>query len=188
MSNYSYVVSHSNVSILLTTLFNRTNPPFVADIKDKNSFPTHASDTRCWLSTHAYRELIKVGYSSRNDCRRYAPRNHPPEKGRARPFNDIWATAHVSAQQLANAVTLTEQLALSRTRSLPATCHPLNRKMKKYVPTPIAAETFSNFISGTDTVRRPELFEHFAYRLKTLDFYFRGTIWGNQKIEWVLRT
>ena len=42
MSNYSYVVSRSNVSILLTTLSNRTNPPFVANIKDENSIP----DTR----------------------------------------------------------------------------------------------------------------------------------------------
>ncbi len=37
MSNYSYIVSRSNVSILLTTLSNRTNPPFVANIKDENS-------------------------------------------------------------------------------------------------------------------------------------------------------
>lgn len=36
MSNYSYVVSRSNVSILLTTLSNRTNPLFVANIKDEN--------------------------------------------------------------------------------------------------------------------------------------------------------
>ena len=42
MSNYSYVVSRSNVSILLTTLSNRTNPLFVANIKDENSIP----DTR----------------------------------------------------------------------------------------------------------------------------------------------
>ena len=39
MSNYSYVVSRSNVSILLTTLSNRTNPPVVANIKDENSIP-----------------------------------------------------------------------------------------------------------------------------------------------------
>ena len=37
MSNYSYVVSRSNVSILLTTLLNRTNPLFVANIEDENS-------------------------------------------------------------------------------------------------------------------------------------------------------
>lgn len=37
MSNYSYVVSRANVSILLTTLSNRTNPLFVANTKDENS-------------------------------------------------------------------------------------------------------------------------------------------------------
>ena len=69
-------------------------------------------------------------------------------------------------------LTRREQLALQATlRATHApTCHPrppsLNRKMKKYAPTPIAAELFPNFISGTDTVRRPELFEQFCVPIK----------------------
>ena len=63
-------------------IFNRTNPPIVAKIKDcKNCthakfaqfsnnwqrffFPTHVCDTGCQSLTHAYRKLIKVGHSSR---------------------------------------------------------------------------------------------------------------------------
>lgn len=62
-------------------IFNRTNPPIVAKIKDcencthakfaqfsnnwQRFFPTHACDTSCQSLTHVYRKLIKVGYSSR---------------------------------------------------------------------------------------------------------------------------
>lgn len=57
-------------------IFNRTNPPIVAKIKDYENcthakfaqfsnnrqrfFPTHVCDTNCQSLTHAYRKLIKV--------------------------------------------------------------------------------------------------------------------------------
>lgn len=68
---------------------------------DSIFFPTHVCDTSCQSLTHAYRELIKVGYSSRNDYRRYAPRNHPPNQEDPSSVHDIWATIHMSSQQLA---------------------------------------------------------------------------------------
>lgn len=62
-------------------IFNRTNPPIVAKIKDcenythakfaqfsnnwQRFFPTHVRDTSCQSLTHVYRKLIKVGHSSR---------------------------------------------------------------------------------------------------------------------------
>lgn len=62
-------------------IFNRTNPPIVAKIKDYENcthakfaqfsnnwqrfFPTHACDTSCQSLTQVYRKLIKVGHSSR---------------------------------------------------------------------------------------------------------------------------
>lgn len=62
-------------------MFNRTNPPIVAKIKDcencthakfaqfsnnwQRFFPTHVCDTSCQSLTHVYRKLIKVGHSSR---------------------------------------------------------------------------------------------------------------------------
>lgn len=62
-------------------IFNRTNPPIVAKIKDYENcthakfaqfsnnrqrfFPTHICDTSCQSLTHTYRKLIKVGHSSR---------------------------------------------------------------------------------------------------------------------------
>ena len=62
-------------------IFNRTNPPIVAKIKDcencthakfaqfsnnwQRFFPIHVCDTSCQSLTHAYRKLIKVGHSSR---------------------------------------------------------------------------------------------------------------------------
>ena len=55
---------------------------------DSIFFPTHVCDTSCQSLTHAYRKLIKVGYSSHS---RY----------RARLSHDIWATIHMSSQQLA---------------------------------------------------------------------------------------
>lgn len=62
-------------------IFNRTNPPIVAKIKDYENcthakfaqfsnnwqrfFPTHVCDTSCQSLTHAHRKLVKVGNSSR---------------------------------------------------------------------------------------------------------------------------
>ena len=62
-------------------IFNRTNPPIVAKIKDcencthakfaqfsnnwQRFFPTHVCDTSCQSLTHAYRGTVMVGYSSR---------------------------------------------------------------------------------------------------------------------------
>lgn len=68
---------------------------------DSVFFPTHVCDTSCQSLTHAYRKLIKVGHSSRNDYRRYAPRNHPPNQEDPSSVHNIWATIHMSSQQLA---------------------------------------------------------------------------------------
>lgn len=62
-------------------IFNRTNPPIVAKIKDcencthakfaqfsnnwQRFFPTHVCDISCQSLTHVYRKPIKVGHSSR---------------------------------------------------------------------------------------------------------------------------
>ena len=56
-----------------------------------------------------------------------------------------------------------EPLTLQRAHSRPLA---LNRKMKKYTPTPIAAELFPNFISDVGEVSRPELFEQFCVPIK----------------------
>lgn len=61
-------------------IFNRTNPPIVAKIKDcencthakfaqfsnnwQRFFPTHVCDTSCQSLTHAHRGTVMVGYSS----------------------------------------------------------------------------------------------------------------------------
>ena len=73
-------------------IFNRTNPPIVAKIKDYENythakfaqfsnnwqrfFPTHIRDTSCQSLTYAYRKLIKVGHSSR--CMLTRPRSSKP--------------------------------------------------------------------------------------------------------------
>ena len=73
-------------------IFNRTNPPIVAKIKDcencthakfaqfsnnwQRFFPTHVCDTSCQSLTHAYRKLIKVGHSSRCSLTRSSQPRH----------------------------------------------------------------------------------------------------------------
>lgn len=54
---------------------------------DSVFFPTHVCDTSCQSLTHAYRKLIKVGHSSRCMLTRLR--------------SNIWATIHMSSQQLA---------------------------------------------------------------------------------------
>ena len=210
MSNYSYVVSRSNVSILLTTLSSRTNPPFVANIKDKNS-ARHAPAITIVNNWHT---SIAHSYGRvRHNAARAASFLKPPSRRRGEiALSAQWYMSnhsYVLAQlvnlrksairckhtrlqlvhlpqkvtysrnprallTIVNPIHLTrrEQLALQatlRTTHAP-TCHhrplTLNRKMKKYTPTPIAAELFPNFISGTGTVRRPELFEQFCVPIK----------------------
>lgn len=68
---------------------------------DSVFFSTHVCDTSCQSLTHAYRGTVMVGHSSRNDYRRYAPRNHPPNQEDPNPVHDIWAIIHMSSQQLA---------------------------------------------------------------------------------------
>ena len=102
MSNYSYVVSRSNVSILLTTLSNRTNPLFVANIKDENSFPTHASDNNSQSLTHVYRALIRSG-SSQRGSRRVVPQTTLPKKGedcivRSMTYEQPFIRSHATCQ------------------------------------------------------------------------------------------
>lgn len=78
-------------------IFNRTNPPIVAKIKDyencthakfaqfsnnwQHFFPTHVCDTSCQSLTHAYRKLIKVGHSSRCALTR-SRSSKPPSQSR----------------------------------------------------------------------------------------------------------
>ena len=156
----------------------------------KTQFPTHVSDNHSQSLTHVYRAPIRSG-SSQRGSRRVVPQITLPKKGRRlhRLRNDIWAIIHTFSRNLStcaippfvaniqdcNLCTLlrTRQLAHSPEGSEPLTLQlahsrplPLNRKMKKYTPTPIAAELFPNFISGTDTVRRPELFEQFCVPIK----------------------
>ena len=80
-------------------MFNRTNPPIVAKIKDcencthakfaqfsnnwQRFFPTHVCDTSCQSLTHAYRKLIKVGHSSRCMLTRSRSSKPPSRHGRA---------------------------------------------------------------------------------------------------------
>lgn len=98
-------------------IVNRTNPPIVAKIKDcencthakfaqflnnwQRFFPTHVCDTSCQSLTHAYRKLIWSGtrYAARSRAR--VPRNHPPNQEDPSSVHDIWATIHMSSQQLA---------------------------------------------------------------------------------------
>ena len=68
---------------------------------DSVFFPTHVCDTSCQSLTHVYRGTVMVGHSSRNDYRRYAPRNHPPSQEDPSSVHDIWVTIHMSSQQLA---------------------------------------------------------------------------------------
>ena len=80
-------------------IFNRTNPPVVAKIKDYENcthakfaqfsnnwqrfFPTHVCDTSCQSLTHAYRKHIKVGHSSR--CTLTRSRSSKPSSQSRRP-------------------------------------------------------------------------------------------------------
>lgn len=100
-------------------IFNRTNPPIVAKIKDYENctrakfarfsnnwqrfFPTHVSDTSCQSLTHAYRKLIKVGHSSRCMLTRSRSSKPPSQSRRASAClsHDIWIVTHMLSQQLA---------------------------------------------------------------------------------------
>ena len=80
-------------------IFNQTNPPIVAKIKDYENcthakfaqfsnnwqrfFPTHVCDTSCQSLTHAYRKLIKVGHLSR--CALTRSRSSKPPSQSRRP-------------------------------------------------------------------------------------------------------
>lgn len=80
-------------------IFNRTNPPIVAKIKDCKFirmqnlhnfrtidsvfFSTHVCDTSCQSLTHAYRKLIRVGHSSR--CALPRSRSSKPPSQSRRP-------------------------------------------------------------------------------------------------------
>ena len=98
-------------------IFNRTNPPIVAKIKDCKFirmqnlhnfrtigsvfFPTHVSDNHSQSLTHAYRKLIRSGTRHAACSRARVPRNHHPNQEDPSSVHDIWATIHMSSQQLA---------------------------------------------------------------------------------------
>lgn len=68
---------------------------------DSVFFPTHVCDTSCQSLTHAYRKLIKVGHSSRCMLTRSRSSKPPFQTRRPSSVHDIWATIHMSSQQLA---------------------------------------------------------------------------------------
>ena len=98
-------------------IFNRTNPPIVAKIKDcKNC--THAKFAqfsnnwqRFFRRTFAIQVVnhwpTPIANSLRSGTRHAAhsharvPRNHPPNQEDRVPRSNIWATIHMSSQQLA---------------------------------------------------------------------------------------
>lgn len=102
-------------------IFNRTNPPIVAKIKDYENcthakfaqfsnnwqrfFPTHVCDTSCQSLTHAYRKLIKVGHSSR--CALTRSRSSKPPSQSRRPSA---AFQHMSNYSYVVSVTCRAQL------------------------------------------------------------------------------
>ena len=68
---------------------------------DSVFFPTHVCDTSCQSLTHVYRKLIKVGHSSRCMLTRSRSSKPPSQSRRPSSVHDIWATIHMSSQQLA---------------------------------------------------------------------------------------
>lgn len=167
MSNYSYVVSRSNVSILLTTLSNRTNPLFVANIKDENS-TRHTSAITIVNNWHT---SIAHSYGRvRHNAAPAASFLKPPSRRREEiaSFAQWYMSNHsyvlTQLVKLSKSATCCKhtrlQLVLSspegsnlhsKQRSEPLTpqlAHSrpltLNRKMKKY--TPDAPKPFPNFI------------------------------------------
>lgn len=80
-------------------MFNRTNPPIVAKIKDcenythakfaqfsknwQRFFPTHVCDTSCQSLTRVYRGMVMVGHSSR--CMLTRSRSSKPPSQSRRP-------------------------------------------------------------------------------------------------------
>ena len=122
--------------------------------------------------------------SSQRGSRRVVPQTTLPKKERGlhHSLDDIWATIHTFSRNLSNwanqplvanikdcnlrTLPSTRQLAHSSEQTDRSTCPATKKTFKKYTPTPIAAETFPNFISGTGTVRRPELFEQFCVPIK----------------------
>ena len=91
-------------------IFNQTNPPIVAKIKDcenctrakfaqfsnnwQRFFPTHVRDTSCQSLTHVYRKLIKVGHSSR--CTLTRSRSSKPPSQSRRPQFSSWHMSNYS--------------------------------------------------------------------------------------------
>ena len=100
-------------------IFNRTNPPIVAKIKDcencthakfaqfSNNWQRFFFDTRLRYKLSIIDPRLSqthmVGYSSHSRCRARVPRNHPPnQEGRALvSVHDIWTVTHMLAPQLA---------------------------------------------------------------------------------------
>lgn len=98
-------------------IFNRTNPPIVANIKDYENY-THAKFA--WFSNNWQRffrhtfaiQVVNhwhtpIANSLRSGTRHAArsrarvPRNHPPNQEDRVPYSNIWATIHMLALQLA---------------------------------------------------------------------------------------
>ena len=177
MSNYSYVVSRSNVSILLTTLSKRTNPPFVANIKDENSTRHMPAIT----IVNNWRTSIAHSYGRvRHNAARATSFLKPPSRRRGedciirsmtyeQPLMCLLRNLSTCAIPpfVANIQDCNLQPSALKNRATCGTRPPSQKKtFKKYAPTPIAAELFPNFISDVGEVSRPELFEQFCVPIK----------------------
>ena len=98
-------------------IFNRTNPPIVAKIKDCENC-THAKFAqfsnnwqRFFRHTFAIQVVnhwptpiansLRSGTRHATRSRARVPRNHPASQEDPSPVHDIWATIHMSSQQLA---------------------------------------------------------------------------------------
>lgn len=99
-------------------IFNRTNPPIVAKIKDCENC-THAKFTQFsnnwqrfffrhtlaiqvvnhWHTSIANSLRSGTRHAARSRAR--VPRNHPPSQEDRVPYSNIWAIIHMSSQQLA---------------------------------------------------------------------------------------
>lgn len=98
-------------------IFNRTNPPIVAKIKDckivrmQNLHNFRTIDSVFFRHTFAIQVVnhwhTHIANSLRSGTRHAAcsrarvPRNHPPNQEDPSSLHDIWATIHMSSQQLA---------------------------------------------------------------------------------------
>lgn len=99
-------------------IFNRTNPPIVAKIKDCENcthakFAQFSNNWQRFFFRHTFAiqvvnhwptpiaNSLRSGTRHAERSRARVPRNHPPNQEDPSSVHDIWATIHMSSQQLA---------------------------------------------------------------------------------------